>query len=485
MQHLRANTQVIVTVGPFVDVGDGFTPQVDIALAGDEAELMKHGGTVVVDISGNTWAAVANCRGYYSLTLTTTDTNTEGLLVVIVQDDSDCLPVKQEYMVLSAAAYDSLYVAKDAGFMDVNVKTVGRADTQETEANNLESACANYSVTRGLTGTAVPAVAAEAAGGMYTRGAGAGQINQDANGRVDANVAAIETADPTDTIRDSVVDDATRIDASELNTLSGHDPGAQLGTGTSTHNAAGVKTAIEAGGSHLALIKAVTDVIPDAGALTTIGSDTARLTAVRAAVLTDWIDAGRLDALLDGIKTVTDALPNAGALTGISDSTDRLTAARAGALTDWIDGGRLDLLLDAIKAVTDNLPNSGALSDLATILTDTNELQGDWANSGRLDLLIDAILADTGTDGVVLSAAQMNKIADHIIRRTFQNACDSSDGDAKSFRSLLGAIAKLVNKLSLSGTTLTITEDDDVTTLGTQTVTKDATAEPITAVDTD
>lgn len=36
--------------------------------------------------------------------------------------------------------------------------------------------------------TALPNAAAEAAGGLYTRGTGAGQINQDANGRVDANV---------------------------------------------------------------------------------------------------------------------------------------------------------------------------------------------------------------------------------------------------------------------------------------------------------
>jgi hypothetical protein len=42
-------------------------------------------------------------------------------------------------------------------------------------------------------------------------------------GRVD--VASIEGSDATDQIRDSVVDDATRIDASALNTLSGHDPG--------------------------------------------------------------------------------------------------------------------------------------------------------------------------------------------------------------------------------------------------------------------
>ena len=39
-------------------------------------------------------------------------------------------------------------------------------------------------------------------------------------------------------------------------------------------------------------------------------------------------------------------------------------------------------------------------SEIADILSDTNELQGDWANGGRLDLLIDEILADvTGLNG--------------------------------------------------------------------------------------
>lgn len=51
-----------------------------------------------------------------------------------------------------------------------------------------------YSATRGLAGTALPNAAAEAAGGLYTRGTGAGQINQDANGRIDANVAAMVDA---------------------------------------------------------------------------------------------------------------------------------------------------------------------------------------------------------------------------------------------------------------------------------------------------
>lgn len=39
--------------------------------------------------------------------------------------------------------------------------------------------------------TALPNAAAEAAGGLFTRGTGAGQINQPANGRVDANAATI------------------------------------------------------------------------------------------------------------------------------------------------------------------------------------------------------------------------------------------------------------------------------------------------------
>ena len=134
MQHLKANTEVIVTIGPFVDVADGFTPQTDITLGGDEAELLKHGSDTVVDISAATWAAVANCRGYYSLTLTAALTDTEGMVTIVVQDDSDCLPVRANFMVLAEAAWDSLYAAKDTGLMDVNVSTV--AGTAQTANDN-------------------------------------------------------------------------------------------------------------------------------------------------------------------------------------------------------------------------------------------------------------------------------------------------------------------------------------------------------------
>lgn len=46
------------------------------------------------------------------------------------------------------------------------------------------------------------------------------------------DVQQVEGSDATDQIRDAVVDDAQRIDASALNTLSGHDPGSQIAAQT-------------------------------------------------------------------------------------------------------------------------------------------------------------------------------------------------------------------------------------------------------------
>ena len=211
MQDLKANTQTVVTIGPVVDVSDGFTPITTLTLgAADEAEILKHDSTTAVDISGRTFAVITNADGYYSLTLTTSDTDTEGQLTVLINDDSLILPFIAKFKVLSEAAYDSLYIAKDDGFMDVNIKTIGRADTQETEASNLETACANYSATRGLTGTAVPAIAAGAAGGLPTDSAGKTSFN-------DIAATAIVSAGAITTLSGAVVNVDT-VDTCTTNT---------------------------------------------------------------------------------------------------------------------------------------------------------------------------------------------------------------------------------------------------------------------------
>lgn len=103
--------------------------------------------------------------------------------------------------------------------------------------------------------------------------------------------------------------------------------------------------------------------------------------------------------------------------------------------------------------------------------------------SGIADVKSDtaAILLDTGTDGVVISSTMANRIADYTLRRNFANI---TEGDTKAFRSLLGAGSKLVNKFVVSGGSAIVYEYDDATTLGTQTITTDAAADPITGFDT-
>lgn len=85
----------------------------------------------------------------------------------------------------------------------------------------------------------------------------------------------------------------------------------------------------------------------------------------------------------------------------------------------------------------------------------------------------------------VLTEDDLTKIADIILRRATSNVEASSNGDALSLRSLYGMIAQGVHKTSIAGSTLTITKSDDSTALGTRTITTDASAEPITGLDTD
>lgn len=188
-------------------------------------------------------------------------------------------------------------------------------------------------------------------------------------------------------------------------------------------------------------IKAVTDALPDSGALTTIGADTARLTAARAAVLTDWIDAGRLDALLDAIKAVTDALPDSGALTTIGADTARLTAARAGALTDWVNGGRLDLILDIIAAdTTTDIP---ALLPAALV-------------GGRIDATVDATGMESGAVATILTTAMTEAYA--------------TDGSAPTIAQALCLLISALTEFSISGTTITAKKLDGSTTSSTYTL---------------
>lgn len=118
----------------------------------------------------------------------------------------------------------------------------------------------------------------------------------------------------------------------------------------------------------------------------------------------------------DGVRLGLTALPNAVAnaanglpisiagaldLDALNTAAVRLTAARATIIDDWADAGRLDAILDEI------------LVDSATTIQSLITTLDTVADSIKVDTA--AILADTGTDGVVLSSATRDGIANSLL----------------------------------------------------------------------
>jgi hypothetical protein len=151
MKFLRADTQVIVPVGPAVSISDGFTmvdTSLDISTA-DAASLIKRNNATAVDISGNTWAAYATpaVHGMYKLTLTAGNLDTEGELTVVIEDVSLALPIREDFMVVNANVYDALFAAATTDYLQVDAfqlaggaiptpNTTGVPDVNVTEMND-------------------------------------------------------------------------------------------------------------------------------------------------------------------------------------------------------------------------------------------------------------------------------------------------------------------------------------------------------------
>lgn len=141
MQYLKADTAVKVVVGPVVAVGDGFTPITTLSLStADEAEIMKHDAAAVTSISANTFAAITSADGYYNLTITAGQLDTEGMLTVLVNDDSLCLPVRNDFMVVNANVFDSLFAAATTDYLQVDTLQLGGTTQSATDLKDFADA---------------------------------------------------------------------------------------------------------------------------------------------------------------------------------------------------------------------------------------------------------------------------------------------------------------------------------------------------------
>lgn len=123
MLYLKADTITEITIGPAVAVGDGFTPVTTLTIAGaDEAHLMKHNNTTAVALAG-TLAVFSTpaVDGYYTLDLSATETDTEGRLVIVINDDSLILPIRHEFMIVNANVFDSMFAVVGTDQLQVDV----------------------------------------------------------------------------------------------------------------------------------------------------------------------------------------------------------------------------------------------------------------------------------------------------------------------------------------------------------------------------
>ena len=133
---LKQSTSVTIQLGPFLDKTDGVTLEVGLAAALDNAttgiRLTKNGATQVDRNDATVPAYTA--MGLYTVVLDATDTGTLGTLRIIFEEAATCLPVWQDFMIVPANVWDSLFGA-DA--LDVNTIQVG-GTTQTANDNGLD-----------------------------------------------------------------------------------------------------------------------------------------------------------------------------------------------------------------------------------------------------------------------------------------------------------------------------------------------------------
>ena len=123
MRYLREDTAALVLIGPIVDYANGVTAKTSLTLSDLKCDLYKCEGSTVTRVADVSLTAqgqgthdfVHVANGYWTLELTTTDTETAGQLIITLRDidDNVIVPLWAEFTVLPQKVYDSLIAGTD------------------------------------------------------------------------------------------------------------------------------------------------------------------------------------------------------------------------------------------------------------------------------------------------------------------------------------------------------------------------------------
>ena len=301
MPFLRQSTAQTILFGPCLDMTDGVTEETALTLAQADMRLSKDGGAFAQkSAAGN---ATHDSDGWYSTSLSTTDTATVGELILNVHQPANMLPVWTRWWVIEEAVYDAIYGAAAAGPL------------QGTTAGNTLDVNATGEAGLDLDNTSGTIAAAQIATGAITAAKFAASA-------IDAAALATDAVD-------EIVDGVWNEDATA------HQTGGTFGQAIGDPGA-NTETMYDAVVTDATGINVATDVVA-------VKAETALIVADTNELQTDWVDAGRLDAILDGrmaetsISTTGGAVDTVTALTGhtgqTGDNFARIGAAGA-SLTD-------------------------------------------------------------------------------------------------------------------------------------------------------
>lgn len=320
MQWLKQSTAITVKIGPFLDSTDGVTAETALTITAAEVLLSKNGGAFT--LKNEATACTHDTGGWYGCPINATDTNTLGRLQLSVQE-AGALPVWHEFMVVPANVWDSFF---GADYLKSDVTQAGGSAIQQAggyfkvkddEGNTLANEAKQDTID-----TVVDGIQTDLDNAT------------DGLGALKALIDTLDTvADAIKVVTDSLTDLATLVDAvwdEDVDT---------------SHQTAGTS------GKKLDDAGAAADpwatAIPGAYGAGTAGK-----------IVGDNVNApiATVDTVADAIKAVTDNLPNSGALTAITGYVDILDHATNGLanIKSLID--TLDTVVDAIKAKTDNQP---------------------------------------------------------------------------------------------------------------------------------
>lgn len=190
---LKQSTAVDIGIGPFLDSADGNTVEGSLTLTQPDIRLKKNGGNWAQKSASQTLSHEEN--GWYELSLSTTDTDTLGILTVAVHE-SGALQYWERFMVVPANVYDSLIGGSDTLQVDVsqwNNSNVATPDTAGYPKTTIKSGTGTgeVSLSSGLvtlagvthTGAVVPSVTTVT-----------GNVNGNVGGNVTGSVGSVSGA---------------------------------------------------------------------------------------------------------------------------------------------------------------------------------------------------------------------------------------------------------------------------------------------------